>query len=339
MGYRSKFSISMSHPSANRYFATSFALLAFYFALLWSPKALLADTTRAGVLLQQGRVDEAAAFLNATLAGQPDDSRSRQLLCRIYYAQDLANAAIHQCELAVSVDPDNSDNQMWLARAYGMEASRANPFTALRLAKKVRAGFERAVQLDPLNVHAMSDLGEYYVAAPTVVGGGLNKAQALAARMQPNFPAQAHRLLALIAEKQKDNATAEAEFKAAVAAGHTPDAYIDLGHFYQRHQRKDKMLEALHAGIAADRHKDAALVDAASILTASRTSPEVAEDLLRTYLSSAAKSDDAPAFKVHLQLGNLLAQNGDAAGARQEYAAALALAPNYAPARKAIQGS
>ena len=339
MGYLSKSSTSMSLPSASQTRASAFVLLVFCLALLCPPRAVFADTAQAGLLLQQGRVDEAAASLNATLAGQPADSRSRQLLCRIYYAQDLANAAIHQCELAVSADPEDSSNQMWLARAYGLEASRANPFTALRLAKKVRAGFERAVQLDPSNVHAMSDLGEYYVAAPAIVGGGLDKAQLLAARMQPDFPAQAHRLLALIAEKRNDNAAAEAEFKAAVAAGHTPEAYIDLGHFYQRRQQKDEMLGALHAAIASDRRKDAALVDAASILTASRTAPELAEDLLRTYLASSAKSDAAPAFKVHLQLGNLLAQNGDAAGARHEYQSALALAPNYAPARRATQGS
>jgi Flp pilus assembly protein TadD len=95
----------------------------------------------------------------------------------------------------------------------------------------------------------------------------------------------------------------------------------------------------LQSGVSADHHKGPALVDAASILTAAHRSPELAETLLRAYLSSSAKTDDAPAFKVHVQLGELLAQRGDPAGAQREYAAALALAPNYAPARKAIQGS
>ena len=155
--------------------------------------------------------------------------------------------------------------------------------------------------------------------------------------MQPHFPSQAHRLLALIAEKKKDTATAEAEFSNAVAAGKTPEAYIDLGHFYQRQHQLDKMLDALQSGIAADHRKGPALVDAASILTDAHRSPELAETLLRTYLSSSAKTDDAPAFKVHVQLGELLAQQGDQAGAHREYVAALALASNYAPARKAMQ--
>jgi tetratricopeptide (TPR) repeat protein len=313
--------------------------LAFSLLFLFNARSLLADVTQANALLQQGRVDEATVGLNEIIAAQPGDAQAHQLLCRIYYAQDMADNAIHECQLAASIDPASSDNQMWLGRAYGFKASHANPLSALSLAVKVRVAFERAVQLDPENIHAMNDLGEFYVAAPSLIGGGLDKAQALAARMQPHFPSQAHRLLALIAEKKKEDAVAEAEFSNAVAAGKTPEAYIDLGQFYERHHQPDKMIGALRSGIATDHRKGPSLVDAASVLTDAHRSPELAETLLRTYLSSAAKTDDAPAFKVHVQLGDLLAHQGDPAAAHREYAAALALASNYVPARKAMQGS
>jgi tetratricopeptide (TPR) repeat protein len=313
--------------------------VAFSLLFLFSVRFLLADATQANTLLQQGRVDEATANLRAILAAQPGDAKAHQLLCRIYYAQEMADNAIYECELATSSAPDSSDNQMWLGRAYGFKASHANPVSALSLAIKVRIAFERAVQLDPENIHALSDLGEFYVDAPALIGGGLDKAQALAARMQPHFPSQAHRLLALIAEKKKEDAIAEAEFSNAVAAGKTAEAYIDLGHFYQRHHQPGKMVNALQSGIATDRRKGPSLVDAASILTDAHCSPELAETLLRVYLSSSGKTDEAPAFKVHVQLGDLLAHQGDPAAAQREYAAALALASNYAPARKAIKGS
>jgi tetratricopeptide (TPR) repeat protein len=301
---------------------------------------LLADTgdRQANALLQQGRMEEAATLLHETLATQPTDALAHQLLCRVYYAQEMANEAIRECEQAAAHAPTDSDIQMWLGRAYGLKASHANPFAALGLAKKVHQAFERAVELDATNVYAMNDLGEYYVAAPSIVGGGLDKAETLAATMQPQFPSQSHRLSALIAEHRKDMATAESEFREAVAAGRTPEAYVDLGHFYRRMNQPDNVLAALQDAIEADRRKDAALVDAASILTAAHLSPELAEALLREYLTSPAKTDDAPAFKVHLQLGDLLAQRGDSAGAHREYATALALAPNYAPAHKAAQG-
>lgn len=309
------------------------------FLVLLSGVRLLADDASANTLLQQGRVDAARAALQAVLAAQPDNAQAHQLLCRVYYAQDMPDPAIHECELAASRDPGDSNTQMWLGRAYGMKASHANPVTAFTLARKVRYAFERAVQLDPENIQAMNDLGEFYVEAPAIVGGGLDKGRALANQMQPHFASQAHRLLALIADENKDTATAESEFKKAALIGRTPSAYIDLGQFYQQQNQPDKALQALKSGIDADRRKDAALVDAASILTAMNRSPQLAENLLREYLSSPAQSDDAPAFKVHLQLGNLLAHQGDAASAHREYAAAVALASNYAPARKSLQGS
>jgi tetratricopeptide (TPR) repeat protein len=300
---------------------------------------LFADLHQSDSLLEQGQVDEASASILGLLVAHPDNAQAHQLLCRIYYAQDMADNAIRECELAASFAREDSDTQMWLGRAYGFKASHANPFTALHTAVKCRSAFERAVELNPENVNAMSDLGEFYVEAPSLIGGGLDKAQMLAARMQSHFPAQAHRLLGLVAERKKELAVAEAEFGSAVADGKTPEAYIDLGHFYERHNEPDKMLEALQSGVVADQRRGPALVDAASILTDAHCSPELAETLLRNYLTSSGKTDEAPAFKVHVQLGDLLARRGDFVAAHQEYAAALALASNYAPARKALQGS
>jgi tetratricopeptide (TPR) repeat protein len=319
-------------------YKTHIRLLCLLSALLALSLPLRADRAQADSLLQQGRVDEATAVLHGIVSSQPDNAKARQLLCRAYYAQDMADEAIRECELAAAADPNDSDTQMWLGRAYGLKASRANALTAFSLAKKVRSAFERAVQLNPANVYAMSDLGEYYVDAPAIVGGGLDKAQRLAQQLQPYSTARYHRRLAEIANKKKDTATAEAEYRAAAAAGKTPEAFIDLGQFYQERGQADKALSAVQAGLDADRGKDSVLVDAASILTAANRSPELAERLLREYLSSPSKSDGAPAFKVHVQLGDLLLKRGDYAGAHREYAAALALASNYVPARKAMQG-
>jgi tetratricopeptide (TPR) repeat protein len=311
-----------------------FAIL--LFAGTWR---LFADNAQAERLLEQGRVDEASAALQQSLALGASDAKAHLLECRVYYSQDMGDAAVRECEQAAAVDPSNSDYQMWLGRAYGLKASQVNMLTAFTIAKKVHVAFERAVQLDGANVAAMSALGEFYVQAPAIVGGGLDKAQALAPRLLPLSAAKGHRLLALIANKKNDTATAEAEFKSAVAAGRTPEAYIDLAQFYQEHGQADKAVAAIQASIEANRAKDASLVDAASLLTTLKRSPDVAERVLREYLASGAKSGDAPAFKVHMQLGDLMAKRGDVAGARREYVAAAGLASGYAPARKALQGT
>jgi hypothetical protein len=56
--------------------------------------------------------------------------------------------------------------------------------------------------------------------------------------------------------------------------------------------------------------------------------------LLREYLASPDKSEDEPAFRVHLLLANLLKQQGDAAGAAQEIQAASSIASVYHPTKQ-----
>jgi tetratricopeptide (TPR) repeat protein len=289
--------------------------------------------------LQEGRVEDATALLNATLAAHPTDAIAHQLLCRVSYAENQPDPAIAQCESAVANDPSGSDHQLWLGRAYGMKARHAGPIAGFNLARKVQASFARAVELNPNNVAALNDLGEYYVAAPFIVGGGEDKARALAARMMPRFPAAAHRLLARLADSQGDLATAESEFKKAVAVQGAPDAWIDLAHFYQAHNRPDDALAAVRSGIAADHAHDATLVDAASILSAAHRAPDLAERCLRDYLASHATSDAAPVFKVHLQLSRLLAARGDDADAHKEIETAAALAPSFIRRARLAQGS
>src|SRR5580698_190709 len=169
--------------------------------------------------LMQGRVDEAIAGLRPIVAANPQDGQAHLLLCRAFYAEELPEPAVSECEAALISLDKNSAAQDWMGRAYGIKASHSGPIAGYKLAGKVRIAFEAAVNLDPGNGDAVDDLSEYYVGAPAIVGGGTDKALALASRVEAQLPEQAHRTRGLAAEKNKDYATAEHEFQAAVAAG------------------------------------------------------------------------------------------------------------------------
>lgn len=287
--------------------------------------------------LTAGRADDAISRLSSSLAANPGNAEMHNLLCRVYYQEELWNDAIHECETAVKLTPLDSGYHLWLGRAYGEKASKINSIKAYGLAKKVRDEFERAVQLESGNVDALSDLGEFYTAAPGIVGGGKNKAQDLAQTLEKYEPAEACQLKGRLAEKDKNYTFAETEFKAAIEASKEPaNAWMTLASFYSRRRQWNQMLQALHAGIDADaaaaRPHGPALVDGASILSRNNQQPQLAIQLLRLYLASPNKSADSPAFRVHAQLSRLLEQQGDHAEAQQEIEAATALAHEYHPA-------
>jgi len=287
--------------------------------------------------LMQGQIDEAVARAQRLAAADPKDGQAYLLLCRSFYAEAHAEEAIAACTKATEALPHSSEAQDWLGRALGMKAERAGPIAGLSLALKVKTAFETAVALDSGNGDAINDLGEFYIAAPMIIGGGLDKSAALANQAMAQRPQPAHRILAMTAEKRKDYGTAEREFRAAVAVANRADAWIDLGAFYRRRGEYDKAVESLKRGLAVDRTKDASLVDAASLLDRMHREPELTRKTLRDYLKSDVKSDDAPAIKVHVMLGKLLESEGDKAGAKIEFEAALQMAAGYAPAKQALQ--
>jgi tetratricopeptide (TPR) repeat protein len=287
--------------------------------------------------LMQGQIDKAVARFKRIAAANPNDGQTYLLLCRSFYAEEHADEAVGAGMKAVQTLPRSSEAQDWLGRAYGMKAESAGPIAGLTLALKVKAAFEAAVALDSRNGAAANDLSEFYIDAPSIIGGGLDKAVALADQVKAQLPQQAHRMRALTAEKRKDYGTAEREFKQAVEVANLPDAWADLGAYYQRRGQYDQAVPALKQCLAVDRVKDASVVDAASLLDRMHREQGVAEQALREYLASDAKSDAAPVIRVHVMLGKMLAGAGDKTGAKIEFDKALEMASGYAPAKQALQ--
>jgi cytochrome c-type biogenesis protein CcmH/NrfG len=287
-------------------------------------------------LLSAGRVDEAITALQARIKASPNDAASYNLLCRAYFTLGQWDRGASACERAVELEPNNSLFHLWLGRIYGEKADAANFFSAAMLAGKVRQEFETAVQLSPDSVAARTDLAEFYLEAPGIVGGGKDKALAQAETLATLDPAKAHWVKARIAQKNHDNAAAEKEYKAAVEASHgSANAWLNLASFYWRTQRLDQMEEALNHAASAQSKQPEVLMEAADILIRTGRDLPGAIQMLRRYLSNSTV-EEAPAFKAHYLLGTVLEKVGDKQEAAQEYRASLAMASSFSRAREAL---
>ena len=287
--------------------------------------------------LQAGQADKALALLRSLPHPAGDSAEAHNLRCRVLYTLEQYEAASRDCEQAVSLEPQNSNYHLWFGRALGETADRATFISAYGLAKRARAEFEQAVQIDPRNAEALADLGEFYSSAPGVVGGGTDKAAGVATQLEHVDAARAHELRGAIARENKDLGGAERELKQAVAASaHPAFQWMRLASFYRKAKRFPEMETAVENGMTAaqrDPHAAVALFNGASVLIKSNRNPALAIKLLEAYLASPAATEEAPAFAARVWLARLRAQTGDTEGARRERAAALALAQEYKPAQ------
>ena len=302
--------------------------------------------TAARKALLQGNADQAIALLSPLISSNPSDADALNLLCRVHLSEERDDDAVRECSAAVAASPSTAEYYRWLGRAYGAKAQHASMFTALGLARRVRENFQRAVQLDPLNATALIDLGEYYVEAPGALGGGKEKARTLVPALDKLDPARGHWLQARIAEDSGDPATAEAQYKLAVEtasptsvsngyATSKAQAMADLASFLHKQHRNTEARALVRRIVTMDTLHDGALVAAAGTLRSMKAEPQLAIQMMQSYLESPHKSEEYPAFQVNVILGRVLLEQGDREGAAAQFAAALSLAHDYAPAIKA----
>ncbi len=303
----------------------------FLLALFCALSVAAADTS-VEQMLASGSIDEVIRTLS-----NKNDAASLNLLSRAYYAIEHWDNAVKNGERAVAASPDNAIYHLWLGREYGEKAAAANPLSAASLARKTKNEFEMAVKLDPVNVQAHADLAEYYTDAPSIMGGGTDKAHEQAMQVAKYDQATSHWILAIIAEKDKRYPDAENELRQAIKVARNPAQYwMNLASFFQRRSRLDDMQSAIAQAIAQPNKSAEVYYNAASELLQSGRDYPNAVQYLKQYLSSNAMVEDAPAFRAHYLLGQLYEKMGDKSGAVSEYKASLALASGFAPAGKAL---
>jgi tetratricopeptide (TPR) repeat protein len=301
------------------------------------PAALAQADESAPALLAAGRADDAILNLRSKIDSSPNDAQAHNLLCRVYFSMGDWDRGISACEKAVALERNNSRYHMWLGRVYGEKADAANFLSAASLAGKVRNEFEAAVRLDPNNVEARSDLGEFYLEAPGIVGGGRDKAEAQAQALAALDAAKADYLKGRIAEKKKDFTAAEKEYRAAIEASHgSALTWFNLALFFRHQQRWNDMEDAINHAVSAQADRPEIIMESGEVLLRSGRNFPAAVQYLRRYLALNSKVEEAPAFKAHYLLGTALEKQGDKQGAAQEYRAALSLAKNFSRAQEAL---
>lgn len=127
-------------------------------------------------LAEHGHWKRLKALIEPRAAANPNDAEAQWLLSRVRMAfKDLAGA-LAPAEKAAALDPKNVEYRWQVAQVVGEQASSANVFKQMGLAKRYKREVEAALTLNPRHTVSMTGLMEYFNRAPGMVGGDKKRA-------------------------------------------------------------------------------------------------------------------------------------------------------------------
>jgi tetratricopeptide (TPR) repeat protein len=288
-------------------------------------------------LFREGRYEEARAALTPAAEAKPPNATAAFHLGRMALVRDNGKEAEHWFEAAVAVDERNSTYHMWLGRAYGTQAAKAGKLSLIGLAKKTKAEFERASALDHDNLDAREDLIQYYLQAPGMVGGSVEKAREQAGEIQKRDPLRGTLAYASVAIDQKDFATAEHQYRSAAAS--FPDSLgprYALGNFLTRRERYDEAFAMFDSILAARPDELNALYQIGRTGAISGLRLDRAEQAMKEFLASPPRPNTARPAGAHWRLGMIYEKQERKDLAAEEYRKSLAIDPGFTDAKKSL---
>jgi tetratricopeptide (TPR) repeat protein len=162
-------------------------------------------------------------------------------------------------------------------------------------ASKARQSFESAVALDPHNREAKNDLFDFYLNAPSFLGGGMEKAEAIAKSIANERPPESEFEEAQLADRRKDYPAAEAHLRRAMElAPNEAGRIVDLARYVAKRGRlaeSDLLFE--QARKLAPNKPTVAFAEARVDIENQHNLPQ-ARGLLEGYLHASLTPDDPP---------------------------------------------
>jgi Flp pilus assembly protein TadD len=233
--------------------------------------------------------------LQMVQAIKPPTGETYFLMGRDYFGLGQFKPATENFQKATSLDPKNSDYALWLGRTWGRRAEAASPLTAPSAASKARQFFELAVRLDPRNQEAVNDLFDYYLNAPGMLGGGLDKAAKVAQHIAELDEAEGHFAQAQLADRRKQFDSAEQHFRRAMQlAPKQVGRVIDLARYLAKRGRVQESDEVFAQAEKIAPGSPKLLYSRARTYVETKRNLDQARKLLQRYMRSNLTPEDPP---------------------------------------------
>lgn len=272
-------------------------------------------------LWEQHNNPEAKKALATIKKGQKDYAAAQFYLGRIAYDEKGYDAAEEFFEEAIETDNQNAEYYNWYGNTLGAMAGDANFLKQGMLAPKMKNAWERAVVLDSKYIEPRESLILYYLQAPAIVGGSVDKAIEIANEIFKLSPAEGHRQLGNIYYREKRFVEAEKEYIAMAKAN--PTFVIALANYYVGQKQYDKAFNLFEESLKTYSGNMLATYQIGKTSALSGLRLSRGEECLRKYLTHTPKQNEPSHAGANMRLGQIMEKSGKKLEAKKLYEAAI----------------
>lgn len=239
--------------------------------------------------------------------------------------------AVTLAEAWTEAAPQNSKAWSAYGNAYGRKATSVSMFRAMGMAGDIREAFQKAAELDPSNMDAQFGLMGYYLAAPAIAGGGIDKAKDRARVIAGIDAAQGERAQAQIAFREKREADGRQHLtKARELAPENIDLQLMvLSVAIGGKQMQDAEAILTHLGTLAPEDPRVRYQQAVWPLRVDSGDFAAARDALAALIASPDKPANISDAILHWRLGQAQEKAGDTPAAVSSWKTSTRLDPEF----------
>jgi tetratricopeptide (TPR) repeat protein len=302
-----------------------------------SALAQLASINAAKKLYEDRKPAEAKKLLAPIDDDSKEYAQAQYWLGRIAFDEKKYDESADFFGEAIDANDKVAEYHYWHGAAMGSEAQGAGLMRKGFLAPKIKSAFEQTLALDPKHADAMYALIQYYVQAPSMMGGDKVKALELANRLKALDKVRGHLQVAYVYASDNKLDLAEKEYVALAKA--EPDKWeyqVALGNFYISNKQYQRAFDLYDAQLKKNPNDMPASYQYGRAGALSGLQLDRAEACLRAYLKHQPGKDEPQPANAYHRLGMVCEKKGNKAEAKKCYEAAVKLDPNLKEAKELL---
>lgn len=296
------------------------------------------DLEKAKNLLMQGNHEQGNNILHSIISNNPPNSLIHFLIGKTYFANKMYDLALLHFEKSISLENNNGEFYYWLGLTYKEKIQTAGFFEKADYMSKLKDCLQLAVKLDPENPDYRYLLGGFYLKAPGLLGGSIQKAKNEADYLLKISPVKGFDLYAQIHLENDNFEDAILSYKKLIDLDPlNPNNYFQIGMLYQNMKIYDMAFNYFEDAIKADTLFLKALYQIGRTAVFAKNNISRGIESLLKYLQLKLDGSVPQYDAAHWRLGMLFEINGDFLNAKYQYDKAVQLNPQNEEYKKSLK--